>query len=75
MGSWCHPGIKLLTQTLIGRVPSGPGPGSILVKGVTSLAVGSHCVMLAGADQVTMFSLSALAGMAVTLTSEGNIDS
>lgn len=61
----------LLTQTLIGGVPSGPGPGSILVKGVTSLAVISHCVMLAGTDQATMFPLSALAGMTITLTSEG----
>lgn len=74
VGLWQHPGIKLLTQTLIGGVPSGPGPGSVLVKGVTSLAVSSHCVMLAGADQVTKFPLNAFAGVTVTLTSEGNID-
>jgi len=73
-GSWQHPRIKLLTQTLVGRVPSGPGPGSVLVKGVTSLAVGSHCVMLAGTDQATLFPFNALAGMTVTLTSKGNMD-
>ncbi len=69
-----RPRSRLLTQTLVGGVPSGPGPGSIPVKRVTSLAVISDCVMLTGADQATMFPLTALAGVTVTLTSEGNTD-
>lgn len=65
------PRIKLLTQTLVGGIPSGPGPRSVLVKGVTSLAVGSLCVMLAVTHQATLFTLNTLAGMAVALTSKG----
>lgn len=74
VGLWQRPKAQLLTQTFIGRIPSGPGPGSVLVKWVTSLAVGSHCVMLAGTDQATMFPFNTLTGVTVTLTSEGNID-
>lgn len=66
-GSWQHPEIMLLTQTLVGGVSGGPGPGSVLVKGVTFLAVSSHGVMLAGTNQVTTFPLNALTGMTVTL--------
>lgn len=60
---------RLLTQTLVGGVPSGPGPGSVLVKGVTFVAVISHCVMLAGADQAAAFPLDTLASVTVTLAS------
>lgn len=66
---------KTLTQTFVGGVPGRPGPGSILVKGVTSLAVISHRVMLADADQAAVLPLDALAGVAVTLASEGREDS
>ena len=61
---------RLLTQTLVGGVPGGPGPGSVLVEGVTSLAVVSRRVMLAGADQAPLFALDALAGVTVALTPE-----
>lgn len=73
-GSWQHPEIMLLTQTLVGGISGGPGPGSVLVKGVTFLAVSSRGVMLAGTDQATMFPLNALAGMTVTLASKWNKD-
>lgn len=74
VGLWQRSTAQLLTQTFVGRIPSGPGPGSVLVKGVTSLAVGSRGVMLAGTDQATVFPFNTLTGVTVTLTSKGNID-
>lgn len=60
-----------LTQTFVGRVPSGPGPGSVLVKWVTPLAVSSLCVMLAGTNQGPVFPFHTLTGVTVTLTPKG----
>lgn len=65
---------QLLTQALVGGVPGGPGPGSVLVEGVTSLAVVPRCVMLADTEQPPLLALGALAGVAVALTPEGGRD-
>lgn len=65
---------QLLTQALVGGVPGGPGPGPVLVEGVTSLAVVPRCMMLADAEQPPLLALGALAGVAVTLAPEGGRD-
>lgn len=70
--SWQRRRSRILTQALVGRVPGGPGPGSVLVKRVTFLAVVPRCVMLAGADQATVFPLDTVASVTVTLASVGD---
>lgn len=62
---------QLLTQALVGGVPGGPGPGSVLVEGVASLAIIPCCMVLAHAEQPPLLHLRALAGVAVAFTSEG----
>lgn len=72
--AWQRARRRLLTQALVGGVPGGPGPGSVLVKRVTSLAVIPRCMVLADAEQPPPLPLRALAGVAVALTPEGGRD-
>lgn len=71
---WQQARRRILTQALVGGVPVGPGPGSVLVKRVTSLAVVPHCMVLADTEQPPLLPLRALAGVAVALTPEGDRD-
>lgn len=66
--AWQQAPRRPLTQALVGGVPGGPGPGSVLVERVTPLAVVSRCVVLADAEQPAPLAHGAVAGVAVTLT-------
>lgn len=71
---WQQARRQILTQALVGGLPGGPGPGSVLVKRVTSLAVGPRCMVLADAEQPPLLPLRALTGMAIALAPEGGRD-
>ena len=62
--------VALLTQTLMGCLPGGPGPWPVLVEGVALLAVRPHRVVLADAGQHPALVLDTFAGVAVALTPE-----
>lgn len=57
----------VLTQTLVGWVPCGPGPRPVLVEGLTPLAVLTCRVVLAVTCQSPVLAFRALAGVAVAL--------
>lgn len=64
----------VLTQTLVGRVPRGPGPRPVLVESLTPLAVLPCRVVLADARQSPVLALRTLAGVAVALAPDGGVE-